>query len=65
VRDPARIDEVLALLREAWLRSPDLRLGQLIYNVLQPGAGSPWLYYVEDDILADLLKKCLTRREGP
>jgi uncharacterized protein YihD (DUF1040 family) len=32
MRDPARIDEMLELLREVWLLQPDLRLGQLIYN---------------------------------
>ena len=32
MRDPARIDEVLELLREVWTLEPDLRLGQLIFN---------------------------------
>lgn len=32
MRDPARINEVLELLREIWTLEPDLRLGQLIYN---------------------------------
>jgi len=32
MRDPARIDEMLAVLREVWQREPDLRLGQLIFN---------------------------------
>ncbi len=32
MRDPARIDEMLAALREVWQREPDLRLGQLIFN---------------------------------
>ena len=32
MRDPARIDEVLQLLRDVWALEPDLRLGQLIYN---------------------------------
>lgn len=32
MRDPARIDEVLELLRAVWTLEPDLRLGQLIYN---------------------------------
>jgi hypothetical protein len=29
MRDPARIDKILAALREAWLKAPDERLGQL------------------------------------
>ncbi len=32
MRDPARIDEILELLRAVWTHEPDLRLGQLIYN---------------------------------
>jgi uncharacterized protein YihD (DUF1040 family) len=32
MRDPARIDEMLDLLREIWTLDPDLRLGQLICN---------------------------------
>ena len=33
MRDPARIDEILELLGKVWRAEPDLRLGQLIYNV--------------------------------
>ena len=29
-RDPARIDEIVDLLRDAWKKNPDLRLCQLI-----------------------------------
>lgn len=32
MRDPARIDEMLDLVRGIWKRQPDLRLGQLLYN---------------------------------
>jgi uncharacterized protein YihD (DUF1040 family) len=32
MRDPARIGEVLELLRAVWTLEPDLRLGQLVYN---------------------------------
>lgn len=30
--DTDRIDEILSLLREVWMRDPDLRLGQLVVN---------------------------------
>lgn len=33
MRDPARINRMIELLRAAWLASPDLRLGQLIVNL--------------------------------
>jgi len=49
-RDPARIDVVLAALRVAWLREPDLRLGQLVTN-LTPSNQST--FGVEDDRLHD------------
>ena len=32
MRDPARINEMLELLRSVWTLEPDLRLGQLVYN---------------------------------
>lgn len=57
-RDPARIDWVLATLREAWVKEPQLRLGQLIVNALSlaetPDLGT--VYCTEDDILVRHLK---------
>ena len=32
MRDPARIDRMLRLIREIWFVAPDLRLGQLLAN---------------------------------
>lgn len=37
MRDPNRIDDVLAKVREVWYRNPDLRLTQLIGNLAEPG----------------------------
>ena len=48
MRDPNRIDEVLQQLAVLWKETPDLRLGQLILNVMQ----DIQLYYIED---ADLI----------
>lgn len=56
MRDPSRIDEVLAALREAWLESPDLRLGQLIVNAIRPSNPCPEIFYKEDDELLKGLK---------
>lgn len=59
MRDPERIPEVLAAVREAWLENPDLRLGQLIYNAARakrPLPPCPGLFYVEDDDLMDGLR---------
>ncbi|TQK01174.1 hypothetical protein FBX97_5694 [Herbaspirillum sp. SJZ107] len=52
MRDPARIDEVLKLLREVWTLEPDLRLGQLIYNaarISEPGLSD--VFSIEDSSL--------------
>lgn len=45
MRDPARIDRIIELLRKRWHASPDQRLGQLIAN-LHHGLES---FAVEDD----------------
>ena len=52
MRDPKRIDRVLTEISNIWHKYPDLRLGQLIGNVLE----GPSLYYVEDDGLINALK---------
>ena len=33
MRDPARIDIILAVIRKVWKKYPDWRLGQLVVNV--------------------------------
>jgi len=35
MRDPSRIDEIVEVLREAWKKHPDERLGQFIDNCCQ------------------------------
>ena len=57
MRDPERIDRVLAALREAWLAEPDWRLGQLLVNVLRDGQGRvvEEAWNVEDDRWVELL----------
>lgn len=60
MRDPARIDQVLALLEEVWRRDPELRLGQLIYNAAR--LREPQLFDVfsiEDSILQESLIRYL------
>lgn len=53
MRDINRIDLILDRLKTLWKKYPDLRLGQLILNVLQ----DPVLYYVEDEELIEALEK--------
>lgn len=52
MRNPERIDKVLQDIGAIWHKYPDMRLGQLIGNVLE----GPSLYYVEDDGLVNALK---------
>ena len=52
MRDINRIPEILNELAAIWQKYPDLRLGQLLLNVV----GDPMLYYLEDKDLIDTLK---------
>jgi len=53
VRDPKRIKRILKLVEEVWMKSPDLRLTQLIMNALGINYDP---YYIEDDRLESALK---------
>jgi uncharacterized protein YihD (DUF1040 family) len=59
VRDPARIDPILELLREVWTRSPDLRLGQLLINAAGPKEPCSEVHAIEDTVLARRLQRLL------
>ena len=48
MRDPNRIDRILKRVEEIWKENPDLRLTQLIMNVLALNVDP---YYIEDDTL--------------
>jgi uncharacterized protein YihD (DUF1040 family) len=51
MRDPKRIDIVLQQLATLWKETPDLRLGQMILNVMN----DVQLYYIEDvDLISTL-----------
>ena len=61
MRDPKRIDVILQEISDIWHKYPDMRLGQLIGNVLE----GPSLYYVEDDGLVKALKDMQEGAEEP
>ncbi|WP_237722793.1 hypothetical protein, partial [Singulisphaera acidiphila] len=63
MRAPERIDQVLAVVREVWYRYPDLRLGQLIVNAVQPDEPCSQVYAVEDTVLVRKLES-LAKRWG-
>lgn len=49
MRDPARIDRMLARLRAYWTANPDLRLAQIVVNAI--GTLAPQVFYAEDDVV--------------
>lgn len=56
MRDPNRIDKILAELGEFWKTFPDLRLGQLIANTgIQEN--DLLFYNIEDQEFIDFLKQ--------
>lgn len=56
MRDPNRIDEVLEALREYWVAHPDMRLGQILVNLIGAKFAVD-IFYVEDDVLLEKLKE--------
>jgi len=50
MRDPARIPEILELINELWLKHPDLRFNQLIYNL-------QWEYSQENKGVGKVIEK--------
>lgn len=69
MRDPARIDDVLAKIREIWHKYPDLRLGQLLDNAVvmhKLPTGQNHIFLVEDEELIqalDALEENLKERD--
>lgn len=51
MRNPERIDPIIENLRALWKDVPDVRLGQLLINVIALCPGNPDPFYVEDDVL--------------
>lgn len=56
MRDPKRIEEMLYVLRQIWELKPDLRLGQLLVNVIPLKEPCPEMFYIEDEKLKELLR---------
>ena len=64
MRDSARIEAMLSLLRQVGERSPDLRLGQLLVSAVRPEQPCPEIFHIEDDRLAEGLRALLARLES-
>jgi uncharacterized protein YihD (DUF1040 family) len=63
-RDPVRIDEMLELLGKLWKRHPDLRLGQLIFSLVNPSAPCSEIFNREDDKLKEAMLKRMEEPES-
>lgn len=65
MRDPARIEGMLAKLGEVWRKSPDLRLGQLVYHlgsVAREMRGyQAEVFHVEDGDMLNAIERELER----
>jgi hypothetical protein len=53
---PQQKREVMEKLLAAWLKAPELRLGQLVDNAMYLCAGSRTLFYVEDTFLVEIVE---------
>lgn len=60
MRDPARIDQILKEIRRVWVQYPDLRLTQLLVNLIHPRDPCPQVFYFEDTELLKRLQTYLT-----
>jgi len=56
-RDPNRINEILYMLSDLWHENPDLRLGQLLVNLVKPHNPCPEVFFIEDDELIEKVGK--------
>lgn len=52
MRDPKRIPLLLARIQDMWEKSPDLRLGQLILNAIEPGQE----YHLECEVIVSQME---------
>lgn len=65
VRDPARIDRMIALLGEFWRRNPDLRLAQIVVVATGTDEPCPSVFYTEDDRVEAALTEMARRPRSP
>ena len=57
MRDPARIYRILKKFEQLWSEHPDIRLGQLITNIV---CLTDWdIFYIEDDAFEVMLNRWL------
>jgi uncharacterized protein YihD (DUF1040 family) len=58
--EPNSPKELLEMIDKVWAKHPDLRLTQLLINVIKPSESCSEIYYTEDSKLIDLLNELVT-----
>jgi len=61
MRDPDRIGRIIEKLHRAWYAHPDLRLGQLVHHLANPGTAA---VHTEDDVLERRLDLLIEQGAG-
>jgi len=56
MRDPKRINDIAFALAECWSKFPDLRFGQLVFNIHRT-YGNYDMFNVEDELWLHWIKK--------
>ena len=64
MRDPDRLDPMLYTIRQIWQRYPDMRLGQLLVNAINPNTPCPEIFHAEDEVLLAKLQGLLQRAQS-
>lgn len=59
--DTYNIDDVLARVREAWIKTPELRFGQFLVGVINQDEPCPKLFYLKDIDLRGRLDQWVTK----
>jgi uncharacterized protein YihD (DUF1040 family) len=55
--EPNSAKELLETIKKVWAKYPELRLTQLLVNVIKPSESCAEIYYTEDSKLIDLLNE--------
>jgi uncharacterized protein YihD (DUF1040 family) len=58
--EPNSAKELLETIEKVWAKYPELRLTQLLVNVIKPSESCSEIYYTEDSKLIDLLNELVT-----
>lgn len=64
MRDPKRINRIINKLSIVWQNQPDLRLNQLIENIIKYNQYKGDIFYLEDDDFEIMLNNLLFKNLG-